>query len=238
MISQDTGRGVGAEVLARDAGTVSVNQFVMLFAGDKFVQDGRVGVDDPGEIHEFAQAQDAVVCQRAFQVPGLQDGARIFEGRCGDTGRDHVFNVESRKAGSLQHIVDALDTSDIGDLMRVGNDGGRSEGNQKAADFLRCDKSGFNMNVGVDQARKSVQPLGVKGFPALIRASARNQAVNESDVGLSDLAQANVDQAAVFDNQVGWFPPGCYVNQVLQCLLIHPVSSPLMPQGLPIYAIS
>ena len=98
--------------------------------------------------------------------------------------------------------------------MRVCDDGGRPERDQEAADFLRSDKGRLDMDMGVNQARNGIKAPGIQGLLAFIAARAGDQAIDNGNIPLTDLARTYIHNPAVFDDQVGGFPPCSHIDQV------------------------
>ena len=214
VVSQDAGGGVGVEVFAVDRGSVAVDDLAVLLGEDDLVQRGAVGAQDAGEVHKFAEAENFGTSDRLFHFLRADDCAGMLERRGGDTGGEHVLDVERGVLRGVDHVIEARQAADVDDLVRVGNDGGAAVGDKETADLFGGDVGRFNVDMAVDEAGGGIAAVRVDGLAALIWTDAGDLAVAEGDVALDDLAGADVDDPAVLDDGVGRDAPGGNVDQM------------------------
>ena len=139
VVSQDAGAGVGVEIFAIDGGGMAVDDLAVLLRQDDLVQRGAVGVQDAGEVHKFAEAENFGTSDRLFHFLRADDCAGMLERRGGDTGGEHVLDVERSVLRGVDHVIETRQAADVDDLVRVGNDGGAAVGDKETADLLGRD---------------------------------------------------------------------------------------------------
>ena len=66
----------------------------------------------------------------------IEHRAGFVERRCGHAGGEHEAHVNGQIFRRLQHILDAVGAHDIGDLVRVGDDGRGAVRNDGVGKFL------------------------------------------------------------------------------------------------------
>ena len=115
----------------------------------------------------------------------------------------------------LKHILNAVGAHDIGDLVGVGDDGGRAVRQRRADEFLRRDETGFQMDVRVDEAGADDLAGHIVFDLALIAAEAHDQAVRHGDIARQQLIGEYVDIRRVFQHQIGLLPAGGGLDHTL-----------------------
>ena len=101
-----------------------------------------VGIDAGGDVgdadivHHFGQTLDAVVLVERVDRAVIEHRAGFVERRCGHAGGEHEAHVNGQIFRRLQHILDAVGAHDIGDLVRVGDDGRGAVRNDGVGKFL------------------------------------------------------------------------------------------------------
>ena len=116
---------------------MSVDNLSKTFCNHQFVKHFIISLNDTNEIHKFSETENVRELHRSFHRLSVDNSARMFK-RCRRyTGRKHVFNTEGCILGSIHHIVQAVDTCYIDDLMRVRNNRGRSQRDNQLAEFFR-----------------------------------------------------------------------------------------------------
>ena len=160
------------------------------------------------------------------------DGAVVevcagFVQRCGgDAARQHEAHINGQPLGGLQHIVDAVRAHDIGDFVRVGNDGGRAVRQDGARELLRRDKGGFQMNMRVDKAGADDLAADIDLYLAVIAAHADDLPLCHGDIALTQFVGEDIDIGGVFKDEIGLLPAGGDIDDVL---LFHQLA--LDPRG-------
>lgn len=136
VVGIDAGGDVGVQVVARKAGGVAVDFFVVRLRGDDLFEHLLVGVRDADIVHHFGQTLDAVVLVERVDRAVIEHRTGFVERRCGHAGGEHEAHVNGQIFRRLQHILDAVGAHDIGDLVRVGDDGRGAVRNDGVGKFL------------------------------------------------------------------------------------------------------
>ena len=222
VVRPDLGRRIGLQVLASDAGAVAVDGLFRLIGGDELVQDGIIAVQDARAVHEFTDTENAVVGQGRFHVVCFQHGPAVVERRRRDTRRHHETDVQGRLFSGFHHVTKAGQAADVDDFMRVGDDRRRSQGDDQAAELFRADIGRFDMDMAFNEARCGIGPMGIDDFLSFIRAAdAGDDAVGDDDIPRPDGLCIDVDDLAVFKDDVPRFQAPGYGNTPFQKIPCH-----------------
>ncbi len=200
VVGADAGGGVGLEVLAEDAGRVAVD--VRRREGE-LLELVRVAGDDAGEVHHLGEADHAAAAQQALEVARVQGAVRRLERRGRHAGRGHEEDVEGHGRAEVGEPVDAVGAEDVGDLVRVGDDGGGAEREDEARELVHEELRGLQVHVRVDEAGHEVLAARVDDLAAGVLAEAGDEAVADRDVGLQPLAREDREDLAALDDDVG-----------------------------------
>jgi hypothetical protein len=87
--------------------------------------------------------------------------------------------------------------------VRIGDDGGRPEGQHEAGELGREQLRRLQVHVRVDEARDDVGAVRVECLVALVRAEPCDDAVRDGDVGVEPLTREDGEDAAAPDDEVG-----------------------------------
>ena len=136
VVGIDAGGDVGVQVVARKAGGVAVDFFVVRLRGDDLFEHLLVGVRDADIVHHFGQTLDAVVLVERVDRAVVEHRAGFVERCRRHAGGQHEAHVYGKILGGLQHILDAVGAHDISDLVRVGDDGRGAVRNDGVGKFL------------------------------------------------------------------------------------------------------
>ena len=90
--------------------------------------------------------------------------------------------------------------------MGVRHNCGGSVGQHRPDKFRRGHQGAFQVNVGVQEARKHQLAGAVPLLPAEVGPYARNEALRNGDIRRQDLACNNIDIGRVFQHQVRRLP--------------------------------
>ena len=96
--------------------------------GDDLRDDLGVVVRDAVGVHHLGEALHARIVVERIDGAIIKIRAALVHRRRRDAGRQHEPHVDGQPLGSLEHIVNAVGAHDVGDLMGVGDDGGRAVG--------------------------------------------------------------------------------------------------------------
>ena len=82
----------------------------------------------------------------------VQIGAGLVQRRGGYAGGQHEAHIHRQILRGLQHILDAVGTHDVGDLVGVGDDRGGAVGQHGLGKLCGADQRALQMDVGVHEA--------------------------------------------------------------------------------------
>ena len=200
VVGADAGGGVGLEVLAEDAGRVAVD---VRRRERELLQLVRVAGDDAGEVHHLGEADHAAAAQQALEVAPVEGPARRLERRRGHAGRGHEEDVERHLVAEVGEPVDAVGAEDVGDLVRVGDDGGSAEREDEARELVHEQLRRLQVHVRVDEAGDDVLAARVDDVAPGVLAEPRHEAVADGDVGLKPLPREDRENLPALDDDVG-----------------------------------
>ena len=213
MIRQDLSRCISLQVLAGNAGAVTVDGLFRLISSDELIQDGVVPVQDARAVHEFADTENTIIGQGPFHIGCFQHGPAVVERRRRDTRRNHEADIQGRLFSSCHHITQTSQAADVDDFMRIGDDRRRSQGYDQAAKFFWTDIRRFDMDMAFNEARHSISSLNINDIPSFIRtADTGDNAVSNDDISSTDSLCIDVDDPAVLEDDVPWFQAPGYGN--------------------------
>ena len=214
MVGVDTGGNVGVQVGAGKTGGVAVDLLVVRLRRNDLGNGGGVGGDHAGEIHHFRKTQHPGVVEKAVDIPVVQIRAAFVQRRRRNAGGDHKLGVHRQPFRGAEHIVDAVGAHDVGDLVGVGDNGGGAVGDDCPGKLRGGNQTGFQMDVGVDEAGADDLAGHVHFVPAFVAAEAHDQTLRHGNVAGVQLPGKHVDIGGVFQNQIGFLPPGGDINDV------------------------
>ncbi len=132
----------------------------------------RISVNDAGVIHHFGQRHNAVMAHQMEHVGGIDACARGFHVCCRHTGRQRQIDIHGLVFAAFQHIANAWEPHDIGDLMRICND------RRHPVWRYRIHKSGyahhgaFDMHMRIHKARRYKSSAHIPDLDGLIISDA------------------------------------------------------------------
>ena len=155
VVGADPGRRVGVQLLAEHARRMAVD-----VPGQGELRELALGAgDDAGEVHHLGEAEHAVPAQEPLQVAGRELAARRLERRGGHARRGHEVDVERQAGAGVEQPVDTVGAEDVRDLVRVGDDGGRSQRQHEARELVDEQLRRLEVHVRVDEAGNDVRPV-------------------------------------------------------------------------------
>ena len=215
MVGVDARGDVGVKILARQARRVAVDLLVVRLRGDDLRDDLRVVVDDAVGVHHLGKALHSRVVVERVDGAVVEVCAGFVHRRRRNAGRQHEPHIDRQALGGLEHVVDAVGTHDVGDLVGVGNDGGRAMRQDGLRKFTRRNKTRLEMDVRIDEARADDLAGHVQLLFALIFAHADDQAVCNRDIAGTQLIGEYVHIGRVLEHQIGLFPAGGRLDHAL-----------------------
>ena len=115
---------------------MAIDDFIRFMGGFEFLKCIWIASDDGRIGHEFTKAVDVFVSDIVGDVVSIKDGTACFKWGSWDAARELDFDVERDIFSSLDDIMDAVHAEDVGELMRVGDDGGRAMWDDHRGEFL------------------------------------------------------------------------------------------------------
>ncbi len=159
-----------------------------------------------------------------------------MKGRRGDSNCDagtHEEAVKKTSSGRLRadvdEPVDAVGAEHVGDLVRVGDDGGRPERQHEARELGRQQLGGLEVHVRVDEPGHDIGAVGIEGLHSLVGAEPGDDAVADSHVGVQPLPGEDAEDAAAADDEIGRLVPSRHRQPAPQITRLRHQSSIFVP---------
>ena len=99
--------------------------------------------------------------------------------------------------------MDPVGAEYIGDLVGVGDNRGRAEGQHQPCELSDEELRGLDVHVRVDEPRHHETPFGVDHLRGAVIAQPRHEAVDDRDVGLEPLAREHRQHGSALNDEVG-----------------------------------
>ncbi len=206
VVGRDAARRIGDDVEALHVGRVAVDwspgSEAEVDLGEQVVRRA----DDAGIVHDLGDAEHAVLPRQRSQVGGSEAGASGLHAGGGHTGREHDPHVERQARRGVQHEADAVETADVGDLVRVADHGEGAVGHDGAGEVAGQHHRALDVHVPVDEAGAddgAVERVLRVPVVAARRRHPGDHAVLDGDVGRVDLAAEDVDDPASGQHEAG-----------------------------------
>jgi hypothetical protein len=205
---------VGLEVGSEDTRRVAVDMFGALEA-ELLELRGRTG-DDAREVHHLREAENAPSPHQGLQVTRGERSARRLERRGGNARRRHEEHVELETRGRVQQPVHAVHSEDVRHLVRVSDDGRRSQREHEPRELVDHELHGLEVHVGVDEAGDDVLSRRIHDLGPVVRAEARDDAVDHRDVDLEPLACEDREHLPAPHDEIRRLVPATHREAALQ----------------------
>ena len=98
--------------------------------------------------------------------------------------------------------MDAVDTEDVRDLVRVGDDRRRPERDDQPGELVDHQLHRLDVHVRVDEARDDVAAGGVDRLVPVVRAEPGDRPVDDRDVDVEPLAREDAQHAAAAHDHI------------------------------------
>ena len=206
---------VGIQILARKAGCVAVDLLVVRLRCDDLRDDLGVVVDDAVGVHHLGKPLYARIVVERVDGAVVEICARFVHRRSRYARRQHEAHVDGKALGGLEHVVDAVGAHDVGDLVRVGDDGGGAVRQRRAGKFARRDEAGLEMDMRVDEAGTDNLAGHIDLANAVVFAEAHDQAVCHGDVARAQLVGKYTDIGCILQDKIGLLPAGGRLDDAL-----------------------
>ena len=182
VVGIDARSDVRVEILAGQARRVAVDLLVVRLRGDDLRDDLGVVVRDAVGVHHLGEALHARIVVERIDGAIIKIRAALVHRRRRDAGRQHEPHIDRQALGHLEHIINAVGAHDVGDLVRIGDDGGRPVDERRLRKLARRDQAGLEVDVRVDEARADDLAGHVVFDFAVILPKSHDQAVCARDV--------------------------------------------------------
>ena len=130
-------------------------------------------------------------------------GARALERRRRHAARGGDAERERQRRGHLGQRDDAGDAEHVGDLVRVGGDGGRPVREHGADELVDPQLRRLEVHVGVDEPRRQRGPADVDHLERVALAPPGDHAVGDRQRRVDPLARGGAEHPPAADQQVG-----------------------------------
>ncbi len=197
VVRLDPGREVGVELLAAQAGRMTVDA-----PGAGCVDLGHeVGIagDHPGEVHDLGDADGAVIVEEPAHVGGAELRAGALERRRGHAARRAHTERERERGGGLCQRDDSGNTEYVRDLVRVGSHGGGAVGEHAADELVDPQLGRLQVHVRVDEPGGEGGTADVDGVDRVARTPPDHHAVADREVGVDPLTGGGHEDASSRD---------------------------------------
>ena len=151
VVGADPGRRVRLELLAEDAGRVTVD--VLGALERELLELGRVAGDHAREVHHLGEPEHAAPAHQRLEVARRERPPRRLERGRGDAGRRHEEDLELEARRRVVQPVDAVRAEHVRDLVRVGDDRRRAEREHEPRELVDEQLHRLEVHVRVDEAR-------------------------------------------------------------------------------------
>ena len=126
----------------------------------------------------------------------------------------------------------AVRAEHVGELVRVGDDGRGAEREDESRELVRKELRRLEVHVRVDEAGDDEPPGRVECLQPLVLAEARDEAVDDRDVGLEPLLREDREDLSAADDEVGGLvasrdrePASQRLHRASVMLSLRPISS-------------
>ena len=194
---------------------MAIDLLVVRLRGDDLFQHLLVGVRNADVVHHLGKTLNAVVLVEGVNRAVVEHRAGFVERRRRHAGGQHEAHVYGKILGGLQHVFDAVRSHDVCDLVRVGDDGGRSVRNDGVGKLLGGDERTLQVDVRVDKAGQHELAAHVDLDRTLVMlAHACDQPFGHGDVAMTELVAEDVHIRRVLEHEVGLLPSRGHLDDV------------------------
>ena len=121
-----------------------------------FLHDFRITVYRSGPVHHLCEVANFRSAHQGFNIGYIDFATGSFKGRGRYTGRGSKKEVKWNLFSIFNHVFYALHSTDICDLMRIGDGGNSAVNNRKAGKFRRNEHGRFHMNMRINKPWEEV----------------------------------------------------------------------------------
>ena len=133
----------------------------------------------------------------------------------GHAARQHEAHVERQVLGGLQHILDTVGAHDVGDLVRVGDNGRGAVRKNGLGKFLGAHERAFEVDMRVDEAGQHELAAHVDlDLTLVVAAHAGDQPLGYRDVAAAELVAEHIYIGRVLEHEVCLFAPRRHLHHM------------------------
>lgn len=194
VVGGDARLDVATSVVAGEARCMTVDDL----ASSKGVGDFEACLGVAGKetwiVHHLGETIELGAREKLLDVGRGDAGASGLEGvGTGHAGGDAEREMETHLAGALKHKVDALNAQDVGNLVRVGDDGNGALSDGETGKMLGKKERGLDVDVAVDKTRQEIGSLWRNGA----RGEGNDAAVGDLDTAIEEATIEDVDNMSL-----------------------------------------
>ena len=202
VVGLDARGEIGVERPAADAGAVAVDRGACPAAAMRASISGSPAIT-PGK---FMTSATPIAPWRSTSSRMSSASSVAPERSNGDAGTQleaETPNVNGSGAAASASATMPGDAEHVGDLVRVGGDGGRPVREHRADELVDPQLRRLQMHVGVDEAGRQRGAVDVDRLARVALAPAGDHAVGDRQRGVDPLARGRAEHAPARDQQVG-----------------------------------
>ena len=171
VVGVDAGSRIRLELAPQQSGRMPVH--VLRSVERELRELVRRAGDDAGEVHHLREPQHSASAHQRLEVARRERSARRLERRRRNARGRHEVDVELEVRARVEQPVHTVDSEDVRDLVRVGDDGRRPERQHQARELVDHELHRLEVHVRVDESGYDVAPGRVERLPALVRSRSR-----------------------------------------------------------------
>ena len=214
MVGIHAGGNIGIQVIAHQAGRVTVDLLMMRLRCHDLGHHLGIAVDDAVRVHHLSQALHTGMIVEAVDGTIVQIGAGLVQGRGRYAGGEHETHIYRQILGGLQHVLNAVRAHDIGDLVGVSDHGGGAVSQNSLGKLLGVDQGALQMNMGIQKAGQHDLAGYIHFLYAAVFAHTHDQTFGNSNVTMAQLVGKYIHIGGIFQHQIGFLAAGSNLNDV------------------------
>ena len=126
VIGADACRDIGVKVFTAEEGCVTVDDGIVRFCVAELLQQSGVCFGDADGVHDLGESEDVVFSVIWQEIFRFQRFAAFFQRCGGHAGGEVKVDMHIQIFAQAHHIIDAVGTGDVGDLVRIRHDSRRT----------------------------------------------------------------------------------------------------------------
>ena len=172
----------------------------------------------PGKFIISREPEHPPPAHERLEVARRQRATWRLERRRGHARRRHEEDVELEARGRVEQPVHAVDAEDVRDLVRVGDDCRRPEGENEPRELVDHELRRLEVHVGVDESRYDEAARRVERLAPLVAPEPGDDPVDDRDVGVEPLAREDGEDPSAPHDEVGRLVPASNCQAALELL--------------------